>query len=470
MIDRLIGQSSRWWPLAPLVALTGALSFLLSRQLHIRAVSDEGNYVLSLQAFEHGESLGRQIFISQPPGFFLWLRGLAVVFGDSLHDARLAMIATVVLAAVALYVTGAKLVNPVGGLAAAALLAIIAPLSIEGAQVYADTPANALGAVAITLAAVRLPLAAGVALTAAMSCKFSGATALLPVVALVYTRSARPWRALAQCLAGAAALAIVLVLVFVNDLGAIWRGTVSYHVTSQQFVGFRWQDKLGNWVSFHSVYLYFVAAGLVLTAVRARRLWPLWLWPASSILFLIVQKPLHDNHMLVLPYSFACAAGPALGTVVEGLRLRLATALSVLGALAFGAGFVQELHWADQQTKGEDPRLVRAAQFLERVTKPGDLVISDQAIVALMAHRRVPGEVADSSVMRFAAGNLTGAEIGHLITTKPIEAVVVARAFAVPFIEPTVVPRVQRSFLHVRRLPAATIYYGRRYPPVPSAP
>jgi 4-amino-4-deoxy-L-arabinose transferase-like glycosyltransferase len=446
----------------------GAQAFLLSRQLHIRAVSDEGNYVLSLQAFEHGEALGRDIFISQPPGFFLWLRGLALFLGDSLHDVRLAMIVTVAIAAVALYVVGAQLVGPVGGLAAAALLTIIAPLSTQGAQVYADTPAAALGSVAMALAAARLPVLAGVALTASVSCKFSGFTAVLPVAALAYTRSRRPLRGLAQCAAGAAGLAALLALVFVRDLPAIWRGTVSYHVTSHKFAGFSARHKLENWVSFHSVYLYLVLLAVVLTLVRARRLWPLWLWPVCAVLFLLAQKPLHDNHMLVLPYSVACAAGPALGTLVEGMRLRLAAVVVALGALAFGAGFVQELHWADQQTKGEDPRLVRAARALERVTQPGDLVISDQAIVALMAHRRVPGEVADSSVMRFAAGNLTGAEIGRLIATRPIEAVVVARAFAVPFIEPTVLPRVRRSFLHELRLPAATIYYGRRYPPVPS--
>jgi 4-amino-4-deoxy-L-arabinose transferase-like glycosyltransferase len=459
---------SRWWPLPALGAILGGQVFLLSRQLHIRVVSDEANYVLSVHAMKHGEALGRQIFISQPPGFFLWLRGLTFVLGDSLREARLAMIVTVALAAIALYVVGKELVGPIGGLAAVVLLTITAPMAIEGAQVYADTPAYALGAVAVALAVVRRPLLAGVVLTAAVSCKLSGVIAIPPVLALVATRSEHPWRALLRCAAGAAALAAVLTLVFVRDLSQIWNGVISYHVTSYKFVGFDAKARLENWTSLHAPYFWFTVLAVLVALVRARRLWPLWLWPLSAVAFLFWQKPLHDNHMLVLPYSFAGAAGPTLGTLVNGVRPRLAAGLVALGLLAAAGGYVQQFHWADQQTKDEDPRLVFAAKKLDEVTKPGDLVISDQGIVALMAHRDVPGALADSSVMRFVSGNLTVADLKRIIATKPVQAVVAARAFVIPELAPKILPYLQRSFVHVLPLPGlpgAYIYYGRRYPP-----
>jgi 4-amino-4-deoxy-L-arabinose transferase-like glycosyltransferase len=351
---------SRWWPVAPLAGIVGAQAFLLSRQLDIRAVSDEANYVLSAQAMEHGEHLGRQIFISQPPGFFLWLRGLMAIFGDSLRDARLGMIITVAIATVAVYVIGRELAGPMGGLAAAALLTIIAPLPIEGAQVYADTPSLAFGAVAVALAATRRPALAGVFLTASISCKLSGVIALPPLVALLYVRSARPWPALARCAGGAVTLAAALALVFVRDLSQIWAGVVTYHVASYDFNGFSVVHRLENVQSW--IGIGFIAAAILATLWRGRRLWPLWLWPVAAVAFLFWQKPLHDNHLLVLPYTLAAAAGPALGTLVEGLRPRIAGGLIALGVLAAAGGYVQQLHWADQQKKGEDPRLVRAAR------------------------------------------------------------------------------------------------------------
>jgi 4-amino-4-deoxy-L-arabinose transferase-like glycosyltransferase len=453
--------AASWWPLGSLAALLGALVFLLSRQLEVRSVSDEGVYVLSVQALEHGEALGRDVFVSQPPGFYLWLRWIAAVLGDSLHDVRVGMILTVALAAVALFVVGRALTATLGGLAAVALLAITTPLPTEGIQVYADTPAYALAAVAVACAAVRRPALAGIALTASLSVKLSAVTAVPAVLALVYVRSQRPWAGIARLVAGAIVTAAAIALVFVRDLSQIWSGVVGYHVTAYQYAGFSAERRLGNWASYDSPYFYFALIGLVVTLTRARSLWPLWLWPLAGVAFIAVHKPLHDNHMLVLPYSVACAAGPSLGKLVEGLRPRFAVGLVALGALAAVGGYVQQYHWATSLTKGEDESLVAAAKALDRVTKPGDLVVSDQAIVALMAHRDVPAELVDPSIQRFGTGSLTPAKVERIIEAQPVRAVVVARAFALPPVAP-LLPYLRRGFVHVLHLRGATIFYGRR--------
>jgi 4-amino-4-deoxy-L-arabinose transferase-like glycosyltransferase len=454
--------------LAAAAGLLGALVVLLTRQIDVRSVSDEGVYVLSVQALEHGEALGREVFTSQPPGFYLWLRFLALPLGDSLHDLRVGMIVTVVIAAAALYVTGRAFGGPLGGLAAVAILAITSPLAISGVQVYADTPAYAFAAVAVACASLRRPALAGVAATAAVSAKLSGVTVIPAVLAVTYVRSARDWRAPARCVAGGLLAAALLAAVFARDLSAIWDGSVSYHVSSFSFssVGFNAWDRLERgqgWIT-----LGLLAAGLIAAAVLGRRLWPLWLWPVAGIVFVAGQKPLHDNHLLVIPYSFACAAGPSLATLVERTGKVATAALVAAGVLARAGGYVQALHWADSQTTGEDARLVAAAHTLERVTQPGQLVVSDQPIVALMAHRRVPGPLVDTAVLRFLTGSLTPAKVDGVVRTRAVDAVVVGRAFAIPEIEVQLRPYLRRTFRHRARMPAATIYYGRRQPPVPS--
>ena len=458
----------RIWPGASLAAAFGALIYLLAQELDFRSVSDEGVYVLSTQAFEHGESLGREVFTSQPPGFYVWLRWLAFVFGNSLHDLRVGMILTVVVAAVALYVTGRAFAGPLGGLASVALLAVISPIAISGVRVYADTPAYALAAVAIACAAVRRPALAGAVLTASISAKLSGVTAILPVLAVVWVRSDR--RGVVRCVVAGFVAAGVLALVFVRDLSQLWSDAVSYHVSGYTFSSLglnAWHrlERDQGWIT-----LGLLLAAVIGALTRGRRLWPLWLWPLGAIVFVAGQRPLHDNHLLVIPYSFACAGGPALAALVEGLRRRHAAVLVVLGVAAAVAAFVQAVHWADRQTRGEDPQLVAAASRLGQVTKPGDLVISDQPIVALLAHRRVPGPFVDTAVLRFLTGSTSAAKLGTFIETHPVAAVVAGRSFACVAnhggcgsvdLQHTLAPYLRRTFKHAATLPAATIYYGR---------
>jgi hypothetical protein len=452
----------RCWPAAPLAGAIGALSYLLTRQLDAQSVSDEGVYTLSVQAFAHGEALGRDVFTSQPPGFYLWLRGLALLLGDSLHDLRVGMILTVALGAVALYAVGHVFGGPLGGLGSVAVLAVASPLAISGARVYADTPAYALASVALACAALRRPVPAGVLLTASISAKLSGVTAIPPVLAVVWVRAERDWRPVARCAAAALAAAGALALLFVSDLTALWADAVSYHVSSFTFAAFgfdAWHrlERGQGWIT-----LGLFAAAVAATLLRGRRLWPLWLWPLGAIVFVAGQKPLHDNHLLVIPYSFACACGPALATLLERRAPRRAALLLALGAAAAAGAYTQALHWSDTLVRGEDPRLVAAAAQLDRVTKPGDLVVSDQPIVALLAHRRVPGPLVDTAVLRFLTGSTSPAAVGRIVETEPVAAVVAGRAFAIPSLARALAPYLRRTFAHVLRLPAATIFYGRR--------
>jgi len=89
------------------------------------------------------------------------------------------------------------------------------------------------------------------------------------------------------------------------------------------------------------------------------------------------------------------------------------------------------------------------------VTKPGELVISDQPIVAFLAHRQMPGKYVDTASLRFDTRSLTEPEV--LRDAGRVAAVFAGRAFAE---RPTLMAALPKHFRHRASLPAGVIFYG----------
>ena len=104
---------------------------------------------------------------------------------------------------------------------------------------------------------------------------------------------------------------------------------------------------------------------------------------------------------------------------------------------------------------------MHAAAMLDRVTKPGDVVISDQPIVAFLAHRRVPGNYVDTASLRWDTRTLDDTTV--LRDASDVAAVVAGRAI---YNRKPLLARVGKLFQHRIRVPGAVIFYG----PVGSAP
>src|SRR5213078_3505105 len=109
----------RRWPLMVelvlLLGLTGVVGFVFGRSLHAATVYDEGVYLASLDALEHGQRLGSSVFASQPPGFYVLLEAERAVFGGSVGAMRTAMLLLALVGCLSAYYVGRVIVGPLGG-------------------------------------------------------------------------------------------------------------------------------------------------------------------------------------------------------------------------------------------------------------------------------------------------------------------------------------------------------------------
>jgi 4-amino-4-deoxy-L-arabinose transferase-like glycosyltransferase len=440
--------------LAALAVIVAVHVALLTRLLHTRTWFDEGVYLVSLDDLRHGQALGRQVFTSQGPGFYVILQAIGAVFGVTVAGVRLGIVTIDAIGAVFAFLLGRRLAGPVGGLACAGMIAFAPKLPNFGGRIFADAPAMVLVLAALWLASLRRPLPAGAVFAAAVLVKVSALTALPTLLVLIALRRDRG-RALLEGAAGAALLIAVLALVYIHDLGGIWRGAVNYHLHSKGNLGFDGRHELEGFFAPKTPFTWLTLAALAVLPLVWRRVWPLWLWAVLASVFILRYHPLRDNHLLVLPYAFAIPAGVSLGLAARRLGTRALAVALAAGALVFAAGSVQQLHRVRLDLLPEDPLLVAAAARLEQVTRPDQLVITDQPIVAFLAHRRVPGNYVDTASFRFDTGSLT--EAGVLRDSKQVAAVVAGRAF---YDRRSLRTKLRTRFRHLLQLPGAWIFYG----------
>jgi 4-amino-4-deoxy-L-arabinose transferase-like glycosyltransferase len=202
-VQRRIGEA------AALAVLLAALGVLFARNLHTAPTYDEGVYLASLDALRHGDTLGSEVFASQPPGFYLLLRLVGAFSAHSLVDARIGFMVVALLGCAAAYALGRAVAGVGGGLIAAGLMAILPPFAAEAIRVDADVPAVAFTLVSLALAvwadklcSVWLAAGAGVAFAFAVSVKLDALVALVPLAMLFALR--RPSaRLVVAALAGA---------------------------------------------------------------------------------------------------------------------------------------------------------------------------------------------------------------------------------------------------------------------------
>ncbi len=422
--------------------LLAAAGVLFSRNLHTAPSYDEGVYLASLDALRDGQTLGSEVFASQPPGFYLLLR-LVALPSDSVAGVRIGFLLVAVLGCLGAYLLGRALAGIAGGLAAAGLLAIAPPFPSEAPRVTADVPSVSLSLVALGLAAygfrrrahLALPALAGAALAAAVSVKLLAATAVVPFAALAVSR--RPSRrALLAAAAGVLTVALALVAAFAGVLGDLWDGAVRFHLDARSFESEgdnaqRLADLL-DWGTPFAVAVALAAAAaatLVVLVRRPLRAWPLWLWAAASALFLLAQKPLFDHQLVLLSAALAAAAGVALGRAGRLLDGRRLLAAAVVGILALALGYWQQVHRIDYAVAATAPAVSWGVAQFSGCTRPGDVVVSDQPIVAFRARRPMPGELVDTSFVRFASRSLSPERVLELIRRERVRAVFAGRTF-----------------------------------------
>jgi 4-amino-4-deoxy-L-arabinose transferase-like glycosyltransferase len=444
--------------LAAIASILAAHVWLLTRLAHTRTVFDEAVYLVSLDELRRGSALGGDVFTSQLPGFYLVLQAVGAAIGTSVADVRWGLCLTTASGALFAYLLGRRLGGPLGGLLAAGLLAGAPLLPLVAGRIFADPTAMALVLAALWLASIRRGAAAGAVFAFAVLVKLSAVTAAPALVALLALEPPRR-RILLRAAAGAAALVGALAIAYARDLGDIWEGAVSYHVGGRDIDGLGGADEFAAFWDYTTPYLWLVVAGIVATVRTWRRVWPLWLWPPVATLFVLTFQPLRDNHLVLLPYAFAVPPAVSLALAARRLPERLLVPAVAVTAVALVLGWDQQRNRVRDEQMPESPALLAAAAKLERVTSPGDFVVSDQPIVTRLAHRRTPGDLVDTASLRFDTGSLTIGGLVERIDDDPrITAVVAGRSF---FTRPALLDGFRDTFEHRLEVEGAVIFYGR---------
>jgi 4-amino-4-deoxy-L-arabinose transferase-like glycosyltransferase len=377
-------------------------------------------YLASVDALRHGQELGSEVFASQPPGFYVLLKAEAAATGRSITGARVAMLVLALAGVLAAYAVGRALAGAGAGIAAAGVLATAPAYATESVRVAADTPSVALALAAVALAAwtrgrsVVLAALAGAVFTAALSVKLLVLPALIPLVLLLRRRTL-----LGAATVGALVVAGTLAVAFAGSLGAIWEDAVSFH-RSARSVGGGNAEHMIDFFSLKTPFTWIAAAGAVAAALRRRQL-ALWLFVIAAIAFLLAQRPLFDHHFVLL-----AAAGAVAAAISLPLRRPLVGAAL---ALAITAGWLQEWRQIGRNDAPEPAAVLAAARTLRTQTAPAEFVGADLPIVAFRADRRLPGELVDTSAVRFASGSLTDRRVLAALDRAGVRTVVVGREF-----------------------------------------
>jgi 4-amino-4-deoxy-L-arabinose transferase-like glycosyltransferase len=387
--------------------------FLFSQELNDRTNYDEGVYLASLDDLRHGDQLGRDVFASQPPGFYVLLRFIALFTGRSIEGIRIGTLVIGLIGVAAAFVIGRVLAGRAGAVAVAALVIAAPPFASEAARVQADAPSIALTLVAVAIAASSFrpnavwgPLAAGVFASLSISVKFLAVPVLVPLALLAWQRRIGV-RGLAAGAAGALVVSGALAIAYAPVLPELWRDAVEFQRVSGPLPeGEPAGRRLIHYFAARTPTTWAAAAGAV-AGLALRRQFALWAWAGAAVAFLALQAPLLDHHFVLLAAAMATAAGASLGSVPRRLA---PVAFACAGVIALG-GWIQDYRQIHRSRRPEPSDVRTAANLVRTLTKPDARVASDLPIVPYLADRRVPGALVDTSALRFASGSLKPQDI-----------------------------------------------------------
>ena len=464
--------------LACLAVVAAAQIALFTRLLATSLDFDEGVYLLGLDALRSGQQLGTDVFAAQPPVFYGILRLLAAVLGTEPEHVRLGIAFLSLVGTGAAWLLARSIAGPVAGVLAAAFLTISPPIPLFASRILADLPslwlalaALALGAVASRRGSSAAAAGAGTAAAVAVLTKPSALLVIPMLVLILLPGAGGRARRMAWAGAGAAGAATAVLLANIGANRALWDGVVTYHrkAGSTPAVIDRWAS-IGDLFNPRTPILWLVVAGAAVFGLRVvrRQAWlgeiALWGWALVAFAFLATYAPLHYNHLVALPVPLAVAAATSLGAQVASAspgRRKVAGALLLITIVAAFAQQWRRVAIADEPQSRKD---LTAAEVLRRVTRPGDLVVSDLPVSAVLARREVPGPLIDTAYLRFETGSLTPGRVLGEVDRWCVAAVVVGRSFED---EPAVVHGLRQRFSRAAEASGATVLYDRRTPCTP---
>jgi 4-amino-4-deoxy-L-arabinose transferase-like glycosyltransferase len=383
-----------------------------------------------------GHPLFSSVYSSQPPGFLTFMSAFFAA-GHSLLAARSGVLVFFAVAMITTSVAARSLFGPVVAIAAAALLAVDPLMLRQSVTLQADGPAVALGMVALACAATAsskssrrataLSAAAGVALALAALVKLNAVAFAVPVVLVIAVApGAARLRRLAWTAAGVVIGAAAVLLPFADRLQLVWSQSVGTHITARSLQEGGLTNDMALALARESPFYLAAVLGIAVLLWRAPR--PgllLAAWGAAVAALTIAQRPLWPHHLIIAAPLVAIAASAPIGLRWRRVSPRAVRGIAAGAVLCLGvAGMATGLNALDHAfTADTHPGAVAVVRDL---TRPGDLVVSDDQFAVAAAGRDTPPELVDTAYVRLDSQHLTAADVEAIMRRDTVRAVYLA--------------------------------------------
>ena len=438
---------SRWQKTKPILFLLAWLLLLgLAVGWRLRNIdafgltNDEGAYLMWARLAAEGYPLYAETYANAPPFF---LAQLALVFkavGFGITVGRLAVLAWFVALCGLLGWLGHRISGWIGAYGGLVITILIPPLFGLSRQVMLEVPAMTLAVVAAGCGLFFFegqPLwgrdrrwwlgLAGVALAGSLMIKFLHPLAAVPVLYFIwYGASGHQKRLRLALWFGLAFLVTCALIISFYDVPAFLDQTVLFRAgtreTGSLSLASNGSRLLAFSLSLWGVSLLAVAGGVTVWYRPGEfrgRAWSLWL--LANLLLVLWYQPLFPHHFSIL-------LPPAMLLAIEFLAVcrsvptyRWGWALVLLAMLNVPQWIRANQATTDITTGGRE---AEAARILAQVTRPGDFVIADSQLLALLANRRTPPPLLDFSLVTIKSGRQSTERLVTLSETYQVAAVV----------------------------------------------
>jgi 4-amino-4-deoxy-L-arabinose transferase-like glycosyltransferase len=382
---------------------------------------DESSFLCLGQQLYQGLKLGDGIFAHQPPVTFQLISLGFRLFEDPLLAGRVPILLTALLLIVAIFLVTKELFGwRIAGYSAP-LAALFYPL-LRGARIIqAEMPALALSTLAFyfLLRAQDSPkrncLLAGALFMAGCLSKLlvaPYALAFLLILIFKFQNDAlqlRPLKNIAHdifwCLIGA--LTSALVILGRSDLLGLYNEAIGFHLGEARNLNFGYGADVIFLTMFISkfVYPWVVLAGVGLLSLSKQKYYlPLtvvFFWLIPSLAFLLMHQPIFLHHFAVVIPPIVIASAYGWNWIRQTKNKHLLIWAVVLILICSRTQIYSLLHYrlsADTQI---------ALRTIERLTSPDDFVCSDRQLLPIIAGRKIPTQLCDTSHVRLRTKTLS---------------------------------------------------------------
>lgn len=372
--------------------------------------NDEGIYFSTFFLVDKGYKLYKEIFFSQPPGFFLTTYPLFIAFGKTIVAARLSILFWVTIGLISLI----WLIGTNG------ILTIFILLSIP--NFYNQIVTFQSDALVVTFSLISLIfiwkfkeklkiiylIFSSLFFSLALWTKFD-ISLLIPITITLFSIRKR----LTGYLLFITIFIIVSIFMIVTfELKEFFNNVLLLRV--QAFGVYLWEPfKVFELVRTD----FYLTAIMVITPIlfflKKPKMFSLeaitFSWAVFSFIPMFYYRPLFSHHLILLTVPFVLSFTLLLKNHnnIKKIALILFTGIVLINAM-FGLMGKNKFNLTNEQLVG--------IQVVNKYTQPNDLIISDEAILQGLSGRLPPPELTDVSYVRIKSGNLTPEKFDQIIS------------------------------------------------------